>query len=168
MKEDELLYIINQNGEILREIGTDYERITKNTIIIKPNVAYRDEARIDYSYAKLNSKIGITIYNECPQILLILPYLEYKTNFLMFPNGRYINQTNFAKATGLSRVYICELFKKFKKMEILKTVKVNKKNVYMLNPYIAMKGNRIYTDLIENFKNTKWKNLKKEREKDEQ
>lgn len=167
MKEDEILYIINQNGEILREIGTDYERISKNTIIIKPNVAYRDEVKLDYSYVKLNSKIGITIYKKCPQILLILPYLEYKTNFLMFPNGVYINQTNLAKATGLSRVYICELFNKFKKMEILKTVKVNKKNVYMLNPYIAMKGNRIYTDLMDKFKNTKWKNLQKGKENNE-
>lgn len=167
MEKEELLYIINQNGEILREIGTDYERISKNTIIIKPNVAYRDELKIDYSYVKLNSKVGTIVYKECPQILLLLPYLEYKTNFLMFSNGVYINQTNFAKRTGLSRVYVCELFKKFKKMEILKAVKVNGKNVYMLNPYIAMKGNRIYTDLIGNFKDTKWKKLQKERENNE-
>lgn len=161
----ENLFIVNDSGEILEEIGTDYDRIINNTIIIKPKEPYRQVVKIEYPYVKLNISLPNSFYSDFPQVLLLLPYLEYKTNFLMFPNGRYINQTSFAKATGYSRVYISRLFNKFKKEQIIAPVKLNRRIVYMFNPYIAIMGSYIYTDLMDNFKENKWEKLSKKKGK---
>ena len=106
---EEKLFIVNESGDILQEVGTDYDRLANNTIIIRPKAPYRETVKLDYQYVKLNINLPTEFYTDYSQCLLFLPYLEYKTNFLMFPNGRYINQTGFAKETGYSRVYISQI-----------------------------------------------------------
>lgn len=160
---EEKLFIVNENGDILQEVGTNYDRLANNTIIIKPEVQYRQTVKLDYSYVKLNIGLPDSFYKDFSQIFMFLPYLEYKTNFLMFPNGKYINQTGFAKKTGYSRVYISKLFNKFKKEQIIAPVKLNRRIVYMLNPYIAIMGSYIYEDLMPYFKDNKWEKMSKKR-----
>ena len=153
---EEKLFIVNESGDILQEVGTDYDRLANNTIIIRPKAPYRETVKLDYQYVKLNINLPMEFYKDYSQCLLFLPYLEYKTNFLMFPNGRYINQTGFAKETGYSRVYISQIFNKFKKAQIIAPVKLGRRIVYMFNPYIALMGSYIYADLLENFKDNQW------------
>lgn len=163
MNNEEMLFIVNGNGDILQEVGTNYDRLADNSIVIRPKSLYRDVTKINFNYAKTNIEISANAYKEYPQIIYFIPYLEYKTNFLMYSNGRYINQTGFAKEFGLSRETISNLFSKFKKADIIKPVKLERKTVYMLNPYIAIRGSYIYSDLMEHFKDTKWANYKKRR-----
>ena len=162
---EEKLFIVNESGDILQEVGTDYDRLANNTIIIKPKVPYRETVKLDYPYVKFNIGLPNSFYKDFTQVLMFLPYLEYKTNFLMFPNGKYINQTAFAKETGYSRVYISKLFNKFKKEQIIAPVKLNRRIVYMFNPYIAMMGSYIYKDLMQYFKDNKWEKMSKKRGK---
>lgn len=161
----ETLFIVNDSGEILQELGTDYDRLVNNTIVIKPRVAERELNRINpYPYVKINTGLPIDFYKDYPQVFLLLPFIEYNTNFLTFSNGRYVNQTNFAKATGYSRIFANRLFNKYKKDQIIAQVKSGRRTVYMFNPYIAMMGCYIYKDLLDNFKDNKWEKLTRRKE----
>lgn len=164
----ELLFIVNDKGEVLQEIGTDYQKTINNTIIIKPRVPQKELVKIEYPYVKLNTSLPKGFYKEYPQVLLFLKYIEYNTNLLVFPNGKYVNQTNMAKDLGYSRVYISRLFNKFKKEQIIAPIKLDRRIVYIFNPYIAMMGCYVYKEHMAAFENNKWEELsdtKKRRKK---
>lgn len=162
---EERLFIVNESGDILQEVGTDYDRLINNTIIIKPSVEYKEVIKLDYPYVKVNVDVTKTLYDECQQAFLFFDLLEYKTNFLMYSNGKYVNQTGFAKYAGISREYASVIFNKCKKLDIIKPVKVSRRIVYMFNPYIAMRGSYIYKELMEHFKDTKWEKMTRPRRK---
>lgn len=152
-------YIVDDDGEVIQELGSDLERLSGGDFIIRNNINQKSLTKIEYKYVKFNLKIGKILFDDCPQAFWLLPYLEYKTNFLMFSNGVYITPTNFAKEIGLSRVRVSAIFSKMKQLDIIRLVKGKNRNVYMFNPYIAMKGNQIYSELLVNFENTKWESL---------
>lgn len=152
-------YLVDENGEVVQEMGTDLVRIMNNDILIRSSVPFRKTTKIDYKFAKVNYNAMLELYKECPLGLLLIPHINYKTNSLRYTNGVYINQTNFAKEVGVTRQTISRVFKKLEEMQVIISIKAERRNVYILNPYIAVKGNEIYTDILDRFQNTKWKEL---------
>lgn len=163
-KESNTYYLMNSEGEIIQELGTDLDRILNNDIIIR-GVPVRKTKKYDYKYIKFNYKAIKELQKQCPLGIYLLEYLSYKTNILAFSNGVLINQTNFAKETGVSRQTACNLFKKLKKLRVIDVLRVNNRNVYVLNPYIALKGNQIYEDIAVKFEKTEWQRLSEKRGK---
>ena len=153
---------MNSDGEILQELGDDLDRILNNDILIR-GVPIRRTKKFDYKYIKLNYKAIKELQKQCPLVIYLLEFLSYKTNILAFSNGAFINQTNFAKEVGISRQTSCNLFKKLKKLRVIDTLRVNNRNVYILNPYIALKGNQIYDDIAVKFEKTEWQRLSEKR-----
>lgn len=164
-KERQTYYLMNGEGEIIQELGTDLERILNNDILIRNITPVRPTRKYNYKYVKLNYKAIKEIQRECPLAIYLLAFLNYKTNLLTFPNGVLINQTNFAKEIGISRQTACNLFKKLKKLSVIDTIRVNDKNGYIFNPFIALKGNQMYEDLAIKFDKTEWERLSEERGK---
>lgn len=163
-KKEHLYYLIDSDGEIIQELGTDLERILNNDILIK-GVPTRKTRKYDYKYIKFNYKTIKEILKQCPLAIYLLAFLNYKTNLLTFSNGVLINQTNFAKEIGISRQTACSLFKKLKKLRVIDTIRVNNRNGYILNPFIALKGNQMYEDLAVKFDKTEWERLSEKRGK---
>jgi len=157
-----IYYLMNSDGEILQELGSDLDRILNNDILIR-GAPIRRTKKFDYKYIKLNYKAIKELQKQCPLAIYLLEFLSYKTNILAFSNGVFINQTNFAKEVGISRQTACNLFKKLKKLRVIDTLRVNNRNVYILNPYIALKGNQIYDDIAVKFEKTEWQRLSEKR-----
>lgn len=158
MNDDRYVLLDSKDGTIIRGMGNDLDRIitADSYIHTKGREKIVPVVKIEYKYVKFNNAVAPKIYKECPQVLLLLKFLSYKENSLIFPNGTYINQTNLAKALGFSRVYICELFKELKRKRVLDVMKKNGRNIYILNPYIATKGNEVYAEVLEKFAKTEW------------
>jgi hypothetical protein len=103
------------------------------------------------------------LYKRCPQILMILPYINYEDNVLKYSNGKLVTATNFAKHTGYNKNYISEVFKKLREHKIVEMTKINGKYTYVVNPYVAMRGKRMIVSTINRFENTDWELLGKKR-----
>jgi len=161
-KEEHTYYLMNSEGEIIQELGNDLDRILNNDIIIR-GTPIRRTRKFDYKYVKINYKAIKVLEKECPLAIYLLQYLNYKTNVLAFSNGTLINQTNFAKDIGISRQTACNLFKKLIKLRVIDTLRVNDRKGYVLNPYIALKGNQIYEDIAVKFEKTEWQRLSEKR-----
>lgn len=163
-KEKQMYYLMNGEGEIIQELGSDLDRILNNDILIR-GTPIRRTRKYDYKYVKLNYKAIKELLKQCPLAIYLLQFVKYETNILAFANGTPINQTNFAKEVGISRQTACELFKKLRKLRVIDTIRVNNKNVYILNPYVALKGNKIYEDIAVKFDQTEWERLSEKRGK---
>lgn len=155
-EDKDLYYLVNSKGEVIQELGTDVDRLLNNDIIVRSKVKYRGTTKLNYKYIKLNYNAVGKIYSECPQLFLLLQFVNYKDNVLRFTNGVTCNPTNVAKRLGCSPEYMMRVFRKLKSLNAIKIIREDNKNVYVLNPYIGLKGNSIYTDILKNFEQTEW------------
>ena len=168
MEESRYFILDTQSGELVRSLGDNLDNILGSGNVIytrNQKEGIKEVRKVDYKYIKLNNKIGKRLYTECPQILLLIDYLSYKENSLIFPNGVYVNQTNLAKALGYSRVYVCQMFRELKRKRVLDTIKKNGKNIYVINPYIVTRGNEVYAEVLDKFNKTEWQMLLEEKGK---
>lgn len=166
-KDETLYYIVNQNGEILREIGQDSVRLVNNDIYIMRDSPEGNDptAKVKYSYLKKNKAVGEVLYNECPQFLLLEDYINFKENALRYSNGEYITPTNFARHLGYSEIYMTRLFNKMRKLKIIAKLRKDNRYIYVVNPYIAMRGAEVRKSTLELFRKTEWEMLGKRKGK---
>lgn len=166
----EKYYIVNEAGEVLQDLGENidnavFTRLDPNDIVIKKGIGIGQEEtkEVKLDFAKFNFKAGMELYKKCPQILMILPYINYEDNVLKYSNGTLVTATNFAKHTGYNKNYISEVFKKLREHKIVEMTKINGKYTYVVNPYVAMRGKRMIVSTINRFENTDWELLGKKR-----
>ena len=168
MEENSRYFIIDtQNGELVRDLGSNLEGIlnTSGNLIGTRLEGIREFKKTNYKYIKVNLNILDELCEISPIAIRILKYLSYKENSLMYPNGKYLTQTSLAKSLGVSREYICKTFKKLKDNDIISTIKKGRKTIYIVNPYIATRGNETYIEVMNKFKKTKWERLADEKGK---
>lgn len=166
----EKYYIVNGDGEIVQDLGENidnavFTRLDENDIVIKKGtgIGKEETKELNLDFAKFNFKAGMELYKRCPQVLMILPYINYEDNTLKYSNGTLVTASNFAKHTGYNKDYITEIFKKLRKNKILEMVKLDKKYVYVANPYVIMRGKRMIVSTINKFENTDWELIGKKR-----
>lgn len=159
----EKYYIVNGNGEVVQDLGENIEnavftRLDPNDIIIKKGIGIGQEEtkEVYLDFAKFNFKAGMELYKKCPQILMILPYINYEDNILKYSNGKLVTATNFAKHTGYNKNYISDVFKKLRRNKIVEMTKINGKYTYVVNPYVVMRGKKMIVSTINRFENTDW------------
>ena len=162
-KEENLYYIVNQNGEILREIGTDSVRLINNDIyIMKDSPEGNDPIeKMNFGYLKINKAVGVELYEKCPQFLLLIPFINFKENALRYSNGEYITPTNFARHLGFSEVYMIKLFDKMRKLKIIAKLRKDNRYIYVVNPHIILRGSGVRVTTKELFQKTDWEILGK-------
>ena len=166
----EKYYIVNGDGEIVQDLGVNIEnaiftRLDENDIVIKKGtgIGKEETKEVRLDFAKINYKAGMEFYKRCPQILMILPYINYEDNILKYSNGALVTANNFAKHTGYNKDYIVQVFKKLKDNKILEMAKVDGRYVYAVNPYVVMKGKKMIVSTLDKFKDTDWELIGKKR-----
>lgn len=154
-------YIVNDSGEILREIGKDSVRLINNDIYIMSDSPKSNDPveKIKYNYLKVNKAIGFEMYKKCPQFYMLLPFINFKENALIFSNGTYITPTNLARHLGFSKVYMVKLFDKMRKLKIIAKKRKDNRYIYVVNPYIVMRGLGVFKSTKECFQKTEWELL---------
>lgn len=167
MEESRYFILDAHNGELVRSLGDNLDGIlnTSGNLIGTRLEGIKEFKKINYKYVKVNLNALDDLCDISPIAIKLLKYVSYKENALMFSNGVYINQSNLANALGVSREYICRAFKKLKEHEVINTIKKGRKTIYVLNPYIATRGNETYIEVMNKFVKTKWEGLAEERGK---
>lgn len=163
-------FIVNAGGEIVQDLGENidnavFTRLDPNDVVIKrgTGVGLEETKEVELDFAKINYKAGLEFYKKCPQILMIMPFINFTDNILKYSNGTVVTATNFAKHTGYNKDYIVQVFRKLRENRIIELIKVNGKIAYAVNPYVVFKGKRITVSTIDKFKNTDWQILGKKR-----
>ena len=168
MENDNRYFVLDaQNGELVRGLGNDLDIIFNTSGNFKGTrfEGVKQTKKTEYKYIKVNPKALDALWEKAPLTFRLIKYISYKENSLMFPNGVYINQTNLAKDLGLSREYICRMFKDLKEKKVINTIKKDRKVIYLLNPYIATKGNETYVEVFDKFIKTEWEKMAEEKGK---
>lgn len=166
----EKYYIVNGDGEIVQDLGENidnaiFTRLDENDIVIKKGtgIGKEETKEVRLDFAKINYKAGMEFYKRCPQILMILPFINYEDNILKYSNGTLVTASNFAKHTGYNKDYIVQVFKKLKDNKIIEMTKIDGKYVYAVNPYVVMKGKKMIVSTLDKFKDTDWELIGKKR-----
>ena len=166
----EKYYIVNSEGEIIQDLGENidnaiFTRLDENDIVRKRGIGIGKEEtkELNLDFAKFNYKAGMELYKRCPQILMILPYINYEDNYLKYGNGTLVTATNFSKHTGYNKDYVAEVFRKLRNNKIIEMTKINGKYVYIVNPYVVMRGKKMIVSTINKFENTDWQLLGQKR-----
>jgi len=163
-------YIVDEAGEIVKDLGEDidnavFTRLDPNDVVIKrgTGVGLEETKEVELDFAKINYKAGMELYQRCPQVLMILPFINFTDNLLKYSNGALVSATNFAKHTGYNKDYVVQVFKKLRNNRVIELTKVDGKIAYAVNPYVIFKGKKMTVSTLDKFKNTDWQILGKKR-----
>ena len=165
INNDETLYLVDSNGEIVNEIDQSTSRVVIQSIEkIKKGGTSLSKAinskRLKYRFAKLNMANIKDIKRVAPFFIDLIPYISYFDNILRFDNGVKINPMNIGLIYGeknTSRQYGNRLVKQLVDNDIVHKYGVGKNSYLVVNPWICYCGKTIQADVAQEFEESKWK-----------
>lgn len=156
MDSGEVKYIVNEYGEVLEELG-------KCKVLKETQLSYlKDTQMVEIPFVKLNPKV-IKDLKNITNSLILLDYIDYKTNILCYKNGRVIKKVKdlgkiFSKNEKVGYRKVVELVKD----DVIHKYKDDGGTYFLYNPYIAHLGRRINRSVINDFKLSKWRRYSSE------
>ena len=161
IRENEL-YVVDENGEILDTISSadNYVKLSDGDKVVRKGVLQylSDTKDIKYKFIKINPLIWGDVTTKYPILNYLIYYIGYMDNILVYKNGKNIQMKDIYKLCNVSESTAKRQIKKLLEDDIIHKVKSKKKTTYLVvNPYICMRGRRIYITLYEEFKNSIWK-----------
>ena len=163
MNNDEVMYLVDKDGEIINEIDPKSSRVVVQSLDkIKrggvPLSKIENSKRIKYRFAKLNMANIKDIQKVAPFFIELIPYISYFDNILRFDNGVKINSKNICLAYGkISRAQGYRIIKILIDEDIVHKYGVGKNSYLVVNPWICYCGKTIQVDVAQEFEETKWK-----------
>ena len=150
-------YLADENGVVIQELD-NIDRVVclddGDRILRKGVLEYlKDTADIKYHFIKINPKI----FDKYCKKYSILPYLTchigYMDNICCYDNGKIIRLKDLSKVCEVSETTIKRQLKGLIADDIIHKVSYKKNQKYlMINPYLAMRGKRIYLSTYNEFK----------------
>lgn len=162
MLEQNELYVVNEQGEVIDVIAShdSYTKLSDgDKVVRRGTIQYlRETTNIKYQFIKVNPVVWGEITNKYPMFGYLVYYLGYMDNILTYSNGKKIQLKDIHKVGRVSESTAKRQLKGLLKDDIVHKVKeVGKKKTYLVvNPFICMRGKRIYSELYEEFKNSAW------------
>lgn len=156
-------YIADENGEVLQEI----EDINKlvileygDRILRKNAIDYlSDSINIDYHFIKVNPKTFDKYcrkYSILPNLITTIGYMD---NICSYDNGKIIRIKDLPKVCGVSEITVKRQLKGLIEDDIIHKVPYKKnQKCLMINPWLCMRGKRIYKNTYEEFRLSSLKN----------
>ena len=86
----------------------------------------------------------------------LMQYVSYKNCELRHHNGALLTNNYITEELEISRKTLFNGIETLCDYEILSKRKEGRNIVYIMNPFICMKGNKIDTTIYEMFKNSRW------------
>ena len=150
-------YLVDENGVVLQEIDNPDRYVCiddGDKIIRRGTLAYlNDTTDIKYHFIKINP----ILFDKYCKKYSILPYLichiGYMDNICSYDNGKIIRLKDLSKVCEVSETTIKRQLKGLIADDIIHKVpyKKNQKCI-MMNPWLCMRGKRIYKSTYEEFK----------------
>ena len=150
-------FLADENGVILQKLE-NIDRVIclddGDRILRKGTLEYlNDTTDIKYHFIKINPKL---LDKYCKKYS-ILPYLAchigYMDNICCYDNGKIIRLKDLSKVCEVSETTIKRQLKGLIADDIIHKVPYKKnQKCLMINPYLAMRGKRIYLSTYNEFK----------------
>lgn len=163
-------YIVNNQGEILKEIGEN-DRIVRGSSI----EFYENSIEIDNVFIKLfvnnimpvieqlKDKRGKIKYNTISLMFYLMQFISYKNGFLQHENGKPLTNKYILENFNMSKTELYNSLKLLKDKNIISIVESEGElKFYMFNPWIASIGQRIDKTHLYCFENSPYKKNKEE------
>lgn len=156
-------YLVNEDGVVLQEFEQNNVIVSLNAgdkVLRKGTIDYlQDTTDIKYHFIKINPKI----FDKYCKKYSILPYLichiGYIDNICCYDNGKIIRLKDLSKVCEVSETTIKRQLKGLIADDIIHKVPYKKnQKCLMINPYLAMRGKRIYLSTYNEFKLSALKN----------
>lgn len=150
-------FLVNEDGVVLQEIEDSKKIISLedgDRILRKGTLEYlNDTTDIKYHFIKINPKI----FDKYCKKYSILPYLTchigYMDNICCYDNGKIIRLKDLSKVCEVSETTIKRQLKGLIADDIIHKVPYKKnQKCLMMNPWLCMRGKRIYLSTFNEFK----------------
>ena len=150
-------YLVDENGVVLKEIEDSDKLVSLedgDKILRKGTLEYlNDTTDIKYHFIKINPKI----FDKYCKKYSILPYLTchigYMDNICCYDNGKIIRLKDLSKVCEVSETTIKRQLKGLIADDIIHKVQYKKnQKCIMMNPWLCMRGKRLYKSTYEEFK----------------
>lgn len=150
-------YLVDEEGRILKEIKdpNKYIELSDGDKVVRKGVLQYLSETIDirYHFIKINPIIYGKMANKYPILNDLIEYLGYMDNVLSFKNGKPLEMKNLPSICNKSLSTIKRQIKGLIEEDVIHKIKDDRKrNVFIINPFVAMRGRKIYLSLYEEFK----------------
>lgn len=157
-------YLVDENGEV-KEVFNEEDHIAKlkngDRVIRGGSVEYllgTISVRFN-KFIKVNDLACIKLKEYGNDIFQLFQYVGFGDGILAFSNGRRLRPKFLYGLFSKKRRKGETVVKQLVDLDLLHKHKDGKTYYFTFNPYVAIKGTRISTELYEEFKNTKYKSL---------
>lgn len=154
--DSKALYVVDETGEILDTIEAEdkYVKLSEGDKVVRKGILQylRDTTDIKYHFVKINPKVFDKYSKKYSILSTLVCHIGYMDNICEFENGKRITIGKLPKLCNVSISTIKRQIKGMIEDDLLHKVKVNNKRVLMMNPYLCMRGKKIYLSTYEEFK----------------
>lgn len=157
-------YLVDENGEV-KEIFTEEEHIAKlqrgDRVVRGGSVEYLlGTMAVKFNkFLKVNDLACAELKDYGTDLFQLFQYVGFSDGILAFSNGRRLRPKYLYGLFSKKRRKGSTIVKELIELDVIHKHKDGKTYYFTLNPYIAIRGTRISTELYDEFKNTKYKEL---------
>jgi len=161
---DKELYVVDESGTIYDTLDNQYSYVKLkqgDKVLRKGALEYlQDTTDIKYHFIKINPVAWSEISIKYPIINQLVYYLGYMDNILSYRNGKFIKLKDIANICKISESTAKRQLKGLVEDDVIHKVKDVKENTtyLVINPWVCMRGRRIYKTLYNEFKSSNWQN----------
>lgn len=159
------LYVTDEHGEVIDIIeSTDkYVKLSEGDKVVRKGVLQylNDTVDLKYHFVKVNPNVYGDIANKCPILNILIDYMGYMDGIISYKNGKIIRIKDIPKICNVSEATAKRQIKTLIELDVIHKIR-GKPSYFVINPYVAYRGRKIYLSLYEEFKFTEYKNLSQE------
>lgn len=160
MKE---LYVVDEQGQVIDILGSKESYVKLNSgdrILRKKSIQYlSDTVDLKYHFIKINANVWDVVSIKYPIVNKLLRYIGYMDGILTYQNGKYVQIKDIAEICNVSVSTAKRQMNGLIKSDVIHKGKdvVIRKKYLIFNPFIAMRGGKIYKKLYDEFSQSEWK-----------
>ena len=153
--------IVNDDGEIVGELGEGDRIIRKNSL---------DHLRAEESKISLSGDAFVKMFNSAlPQLsscglsiaesrifFYLLENVRYESNVSKYDNGKLITRENLCQDLEIHKSNVSRCITGLCNRGLIAIAKIDIGKVFIVNPFVAMRGNSIDKTTYDLFKKTRW------------
>ena len=161
MNEQDTLYVVNENGEVIDTIPAHdkYVKLSEGDKVFRKKTLHylRDTIDIKYRFVKINFLVFYKYCKKYSMLATLVCHVGYMDNICEYKNGKRVTSKGLPKLCGVSPATVKRQLKGMIADDLIHRVKENNKNVFMVNPYLCMRGRRIYYSTYKEFEQSELK-----------
>ena len=150
------LYVVNSDGDIIDKIESNdkYVKLSDGDKVIRKGVLQylSDTVDVKYHFIKINPVIFDKYCKKYSMLATLVCHIGYMDNVCQFKNGKNITMKNLPDLCNVSESTAKRQIKGMIEDDLLHKIKNGKNNIFVMNPFLCMRGKKIYLSLYEEFK----------------